>query len=172
MITTKEELDNIKVSGSHYKPEKYLANYLFSQEILLNYFCTDYFVYCYEDYYYNDISIDMIMKYQPHINESKFIKLWNNLNIIREIELFCNLVLLLVKNKKKLFEISTYFYVLIEDLYSEDTIINDFNNVLKTNKFIKYYNLYISPINTEELAIQKAEEILKFIPSEYTNILL
>lgn len=174
MITTKEELDNIKAPSSHYHPKYYLSKYLFSQEIILNYFCTDYFIYCFEDYYYNDISIDMITKYQPHIDENKFIELWNKLDIIRTAELFSTLILELFKNKKKLNNISLYFYELIEDLYTEKTIISDFDKMLKNNNFIQYYYLYNSTINNESLAIQKAEQILKYIPKNYnyTNILL
>lgn len=172
MITTKEELNNIKMSGYHYHPKNYLSKYLFSQEILLECFCTDHFVFCFEDYYYNDISMDMITKYQHHIDENIFIDMWNILDVIRTAELFSDLIIKLFKNNIKINQISTYFYELIEDQYTYCTLIKDFDKMLQTNRFIQYYQLYDSPIITENMAIQKAESILKLISdNDYITII-
>ncbi len=163
IITTKEEVYNLNINGSHYKPYKYIENYLFSKEILLDVFCCEDLVYCYEDYYYDDIDINMIKNHQPHIDINEFINLWNDLDEIRTAELYSKFIL---ENPKA----GLYFYELIRP-YSQkldyNELCDNFNVMLKKNKFIKKYNLN----NLDGTIIEKSTEILKAIPEKYSSIL-
>ena len=177
MITTKEEVYNINSIVSHYHPKIYLSKYKFSKEILLNIFCSEDLVFCYEDYYYDDISLSMIEEFQTHIDINEFEILWDDLDEIRTIELFCDLII------KK--DISTYKYNLINKYIKKygnnnnfnfifNKIIEDFNYLLKTNKFAIKFNLDKFQIElndtTSEITL-KVKKILEFIPLSYISIL-
>jgi hypothetical protein len=176
MITTEDEVYALEMTGSHYRPEKYLKNYLFSKEILLDIFCSEEMVFCFEDYYYDDINLDMIQKYQPHINISEFTILWNDLDEIRIAELFSEYI---IKNPVN----STYKYNIIEkyikkyqdNKFDMNILLNDYKNMLIKNKFIKKYNLCdeneINNIINRKTAIKKAHLILENIPNKYSSIL-
>jgi hypothetical protein len=176
MITTIDEVYALHITGSHYRPEKYLKNYLFSKEILLDVFCSEDMVFCFEDYYYDDINLDMIQKYQPHINIPEFTILWNDLDEIRIAELFSNFI---IQNPKKY----TYKYNIIEKYLNKyqdsnfdiNILLNDYKNMLLKNKFIKKYNLFneneINNIINIDDASKIARIILENIPSIYTSIL-
>lgn len=174
MITTKEEVYNIKGLCSHYRPEKYLAKYKFSKEILLDVFCSEDLVYCFEDYYYDDISLPMIQQLQSHIDISEFENLWSDLDEIRTIELFCDIIL----TEPKL-NLSTYKYNLISNYLDRydygnyyNELLKDLNKLLESNKFaLKYnFNTYL-PIMTKIQAREIATSIIKLIPSSYSSIL-
>ncbi len=163
MITTEEEIDKLYVGGSHYNPESYLKNHIFSKEILLDVFCSEAMVYCYEDYYYDDISINMIEKYQPHIDIFEFKQLWNDLDEIRIAELFSDYII----NKPTC---SLYKYNLIEEYilnnnYNKISII--YIDTMKNNRFIQKYMLY----NESKNIIDNAKYILDNIPNKYSSIL-
>ncbi len=176
MITTSEEVYALNVGGSHYKPEKYLKNYLFSKEILLDIFCSEDMVFCYEDYYYDDICLDIIHKYQSHIDISEFKVLWNDLDEIRIAELFSEYI---IKNPTNL----TYQYNIIDKYiknyedskFDMNILLNNYKNMLMKNKFIKKYNLCsedeVNNIKNRDIAIKKAKLILENIPEKYSSIL-
>ena len=170
IITTKAEVDDIEIHRHHYRPTQYLKNYLFSKKILLDVFCSEYLVYCYEDYYYDDISLKQIAKYQPHIDIDEFKTLWDDLNEIRIAKLYCNF---LIKKPTT----GLYFYDLITD-YSEDLnhteLINNFGKMLQENRFIAKHIVFDETQNhknTEHIIIEKAKQILAKIPSEYSSLL-
>jgi hypothetical protein len=150
MITNYNDIYNL-IKGTRYRPKKYLEKYKFSQEILLDLFCSEAFICSFEDYYYDDISLDMIYETQPHIDKTKFKILWNELNKIREVELFCDFI---IKDNPNFL---TYNYNLIEKYTTKhlhnikyDELVNDFIYILKKNKFIeKYCDNYI--INTKSI---------------------
>lgn len=179
MITTKEEINNIPSFSSHYKPHSYLSKYKFSKEILLDIFCSEYMVYCFEDYYYDDITLNMIEEYQPHIDIEEFVELWYDLDSIREIELYCDLIIETIE-KKSIKNISSWKYNLIEDYIKKIkidniyiTLLDNFIFLLENNKYILIKNLYNKDekIDTEELLIKKAYALLKTIPCKYSSIL-
>jgi hypothetical protein len=158
MITSYDDTYNL-VNTSRYRPLKYLKKYMFSQEILLDLFCSEAFVYSYEDYYYDDISLDMIYKTQPHIDKQKFEILWNDLNEIRKIELLCDFI---IKDNPNFI---TYNYNLIEiytikHLYNikYNELTNDFLYIFQNNKFTQKY-CYNYKINIQNIKTT-AKEIL------------
>jgi len=174
MITTKEEVYSIKGLGSHYHPERYLKKYKFSKEILLDIFCSEDLVYCFEDYYYDDITLKMIQELQPHIDIEEFEILWTDLDEIRTIELFCDIII----SEPKL-NISHYKYNLVSNYIDKydlnnyyEKLLIDFNKLLETNKFSLKYNLDLNlPIITKEQAKEIAAKIIKLIPLNYSSIL-
>lgn len=180
MITTEDEVYKLSVSGSHYRPEKYLKNYTFSKEILLDIFCSEEMIFCYEDYYYDDITINMIKTLQPHINISEFKILWNDLDEIRIAELFSDYIINIPVR-------STYKYNLIDDYICNydkymfdfksnfDSILVDYKSMLKKNKFINKFSLCsddeLESIIDKNTLIKKAKFILEKIPKKYSSIL-
>ena len=177
MITDKNEVYKLDCCRGHYHPERYLKSYKFSQEVLLDVFCSEDLVFCYEDYYYDDICMDMIKEFQPHINPDEFLKLWLDLDAIRKVELFCTLIIN-VEDKK---HISSYHYNLIDgyinkyikSMYNTKEIIEDFTQLLKTNKFSIKFNLFDpnENLNNWDLVYNKAKQILKLIPDPYSSAL-
>ena len=181
MITTKEEVYGLNYNRGHYRPERYLRSHLFSKEILLDLFCSEDLVFCYEDYWNDDICMDMIKKYQPHIEPDEFLKLWLELDEIREIELFCTLIINIANREN----ISSYQYNLIEEYvdkykksgYVLKEIIKDFSELINSNRFASKFNLpeqfsglVSNSKSLEELATH-AKSILQFIPDPYSSAL-
>lgn len=160
IIKTKDDVYKLNICTGHYRPELYLKNYLFTQEILLDVFCSDELVYCYEDYYYNDISIDMIKKYQPHIDSNEFLNLWLDLDEIRIAELYAKFI---VEKPTA----GLYFYDLIK-IYSKNLdykeLVNNFDKMIQENRFIK------QDLSEFEV-MDKAKYILNMIPDQYSKIL-
>ena len=188
MITTEEEFNKLPSLSSHYKPEKYLVRYKFSQDILLDFFCSEYMVWCYEDYYYDDISIDMITYYQPHIDRKVFLDLWNDLDLIREVELYSKLIIEILANNKSIVErVNHYDYASISDtvvvITKREQLVKKYIKLLETNTYARKYNLlqtyfsnydYQNYKNTNEdniFIVTKAKEILTNIPHRYSQIL-
>jgi hypothetical protein len=175
MITDEDAVFELKDMGYHYNPKNYLSKYLFSKEVLLNIFCSEELVSTYEDYYNDDIDLEMIQKYQPHIDIVEFRILWNHLNEIRKAEYFCYFV----KQYPRL-DIS-YRYNIIEYIiqdYKRDTpinkIIDDFKTHLLKNTYIqKYYSLEkIKKVVDLETMKQVANEIISGLPNRYSDILV
>lgn len=170
MITSEEEFDQLNIQGYYYRPEQYLSKYLFTQEILLDVFCSESLVCTFEDDYYNDINIDMIIEYQPHINSEEFLMLWKDLDEILVVEQFCRYIL-------------NHPNYVVNHLYnsiSEMIKIKDINQfikkmliILETNKFIIKYNLNDKLQNITGISEMKivVNEILAFFPKKYSSIL-
>jgi hypothetical protein len=135
-------------------------------------------IFCYEDYYYDDITLLMIEELQPHIDIEEFSELWNDLDEIRTLELFSDIILNMPN-----FNVSSYKYNLIDNYVNKyrkhnypytNELLKDFNELLKINKFSKKYinfNKQIDEIITIEEATNIAKQILEFIPSNYSSIL-
>jgi len=190
LITTLEEFENIcikKYRSGHYHPERYLINYNFSPNILLDVFCTDYMVWCYEDYYYNDFNLNMVSEFQPHIDIEKFKTLAEDLDSILELVKHSELVLELFYKFKSIRQVTRYYYEIIEDYYDnlvelnskkneefDSIVIQDYINLLKTNKCAiikKFYNSN-DIIESKEDVVTKAKEILNILPKEeYSTII-
>lgn len=187
MITTIEQFDKLPTKSGHYRPEYYLSRYKFSLSILLDVFATDYMVYCYEDWYYNDFTPKMVAEYQPHIDISQFTKLYNELQIILRLEKHSRFVIDILEKKPNLIILSEWNYEPIEkyvkdikELYNiektelEKRVITDYIQILETNDYSKLKKLYIpdEPLDTPELVISKAYQVLKSIPyPNYSSIL-
>ncbi len=171
MITTIEDIDKINIKQTHYHPESYLKKYIFSKEILLDVFCSEYMIYCYEDYYYNDISINMIEKYQPHIDIVEFNKLWDDLDEIRIAELFSDYII--NYPIKSLYKYNLIDKYILNNNFDDITII--YINTMKNNKFVQkhisYNNIYLSKFDNSNNLISYANHILKHIPEKYSSIL-
>lgn len=60
MISSAEEVYAIPRIGHHPRPKEYLQNYLFTKKVLIDVFCSEDMVFCFEDYYYHDIDLSMI----------------------------------------------------------------------------------------------------------------
>jgi len=186
-INTLKEFENICLINNyskHYHPEKYLKKYNYSINILLNIFCTDYMIMCYEDYYYNDFSLDMIIQYQPHINIDEFKILVKDLDSMIELVKHTELVLELFDKNKSIQIISRWKYESIENYYDNlikinnniqfnNIIINDYVNLLQINKYCiinKLYNLDEKIISKEDV-IKKAKQIKNILHDlEYSLI--
>jgi len=139
MIITEEEVEQLNLQGYYYRPKQYLSKYLFSQDILLDVFCSESLVCTFEDDYYNDLSIDMIEKYQTHINKEEFLLLWKDLDEILVVEQFCRYILNYPKYVVHHFYNSISEFLKIKDI---NQFIAKLLIVLKTNKFIIKYDLY------------------------------
>lgn len=179
VISTIEEVNNIdqSISGYYYRPKIYLSKYLFTKEILLDVFCCNYLVSTFEDDYYNDLNIDMIVKYQPHIDKREFLTLWKDLDEILVVEQFCKFII----NYPNY--VVRHFYNSISEYINYHGDINKFIelilHILRKNKYINKYDLqdkieYIGEINkyNEIEEIKKiAQDILSAIPSSYSSII-
>lgn len=191
MITNFDELDNICQNdnslGRHYKPKNYLTKYKFSINMMLDAFCTDYLVYTYEDYYYDDFNENMVKEYQPHINYGEFIILKKDLDSIIELEKRSELLIEIIEKNiepssiiswkyEKIDDYLCDLFVKIKDKSSElnNILITDYIDLLKKNKYSivkKCYSEEESLLTTESI-IKKAREIIKSFPSyEYSSIL-
>jgi hypothetical protein len=190
LINTLEEFEDICVkntSSIHYHPESYLMKYNFSINILLDVFCTDYMEWSFEDNYYNDFCLDMVIKYQPHIDIDKYKNLLKDLNDVFELVKRSELVLEFFNKNKQMNRISCWKYDFIDEYYKyleqmnndnrekiDDIIINDYINLLQTNKYCLIKKLYNSDekiISKEELII-KVKQIFNDLPKyEYSSIL-
>lgn len=187
MISTIEQFDKLPTKSGRYRPEYYLSRYKFSLPILLDVFATDYMVYCYEDWYYNDFIPGMVAEYQPHIDIVRFVQLYNELQIILRLEKHSRFVIDILEKKPNLIILSEWNYEPIEKyvedikkLYGiektelEKRIITDYIQILETNNYSKLKKLYIPDeiLNTPELVICKANLVLKSIPyPNYSSIL-
>ena len=197
VINTLEEFKNICLKkncfSGHYNPEKFLKKYIYSVNILLDVFYTDYMIWCYEDYYYNDFCLSMISQYQPHINIDEFIILTQDLDSVLELLKRSKLVLELFYNSKSIQTISRWKYEIIEDYCDylikindendendennenyNNTIIIDYVNLLMTNKCCivkKFYSLNEKIVSKEDV-ITKAKQIINILSNiEYSSIL-
>ncbi len=183
VISSIEQFDNIPHKSGHYRPEWYLSKYKFTKEVLLDVFCTDYNHWCYEDYYYDDICLDMIAQYQPDINIKEFAIAWAQLDIILEAEFMSRLVLDLYKENKPISTISDYKYDMISSYFAQikksakgdlfAQIIKDYIQMCKTNKYIGKLNLPVEPnqINTCDELIQVAQYVILTVPETYSSLL-
>ncbi len=183
IISSIEQFDNIPHKSGHYRPEWYLSKYKFTKEVLLDVFCTDYNHWCYEDYYYDDICLDMIAQLQPDINIEEFAIAWKQLNIILEAEFMSRLVLDLYKENKPISTISDYKYDMISKYFSQikkinqtdlfAQIIKDYIQMCKINKYISKLNLPVgaNQINTRDELIQVAQYVISTVPETYSSLL-
>ncbi len=189
-INTLEEFENIclKNSSGHYHPEKYLKKYDFSPNILLDVFCTDYMVWCYEDYYYNDFSLDMVIEFQPHVNIDEFKIMVRDLDSIFELVKRSELILELFYKNKSIQNITSYCYESIDNYYNylvnlnktankefDSIVIRDYIDLLKTNKCSvskKFYNQSSDFLISKEDVVKKAQEILNILPDDEYSLII
>lgn len=185
IISTEEEIDKLPSTGCYYRPRMYLSKYLFTKEILLDIFCSERLVCTFEDDWYNDLNVEMIKEYQPHIDIEEFTQLWKDLDEILEVEQICHFILnypkyVVVHNYNQISE-----YIKIPDITS---FVEKIIPVLNYNKYIKKMDLdktiekidelnknyishiiddidYVSGLKTE------AMRILLKIPKKYSTIL-
>lgn len=189
-INTLEEFENICLKNmklSRYNPKQYLMKYNYSQNILLDIFCTDYMIWCFEDYYSNDFNLDMITKYQLHINIDEFKILLFDLSQVLELVKRSELILELIEKNKSMQSMSSWVYEEISDYWNElyniytnsnekffDIVIRDYIDLLAKNKCSivkKFYNPYLIPMSKQDI-IMKAKHILDTLPKiEYSIIL-
>lgn len=191
MINTLEEFENIcekdkNLIGSHYNPKKILSKYKFSLNMLLNIFASNYLIYSYEDYYYNNFNLEMIKKYQSHIDIDEYERMKKKLNDILELEKRSEfLTEIIEKNIDSISLISTWKYDIISDYLEKleniknekfiDIIIQDYVNLLFSNNFSItnnfFENLDIFNLTKYDLLL-KSKEIIKFIESpKYSKFL-
>lgn len=178
-INTEEELDAIPNLSFHFRPELYLEKFNFPRDMLLDFFCSERLPICYEDYYYNDIYMDLIRELQPHIDADEFLKLWLELDEIREVEMFSQFICELHKRNYELYKIPCFQYDVIEDYIDNyrtsngESLYEDYEYVLRTNRYSKKYGLYSEEewVKDEEWIRNRAAEILKLIPYRYSEIL-
>ncbi len=183
IISSIEQFDNIPHKSGHYRPEWYLSKYKFTKEVLLDVFCTDYNHWCYEDYYYDDICLDMIAQYQPHIDIKEFAIAWAQLDIILEAEFMSRLIIDLFEHKKLIGSISDYKYDMISGYFSQikklspndlfAQLLKDYIQMCKTNKYINKLKLPIgnNQISTCDELVQIAQHILSTITESYSSLL-
>ena len=128
----------------------------------------------------------MVAEYQQHIDIVQFTKLYNELQIILRLEKHSSLVLDILE-KTNLIILSEWncepiekYVEDIKKLYSiektelEKRVITDYIQILETNYYFKLKKLYIpdEPLDTPELVISKAYQILKSLPyPNYSSIL-
>jgi len=182
MISSEEEVDKLPDTGCYYRPRIYLSRHLFTKEILLDIFCSDKLVYTCEDDWYNDLCVDMIQEFQPHINIEEFRILWKDLDEILEVEQFCKYILNYPKYVVIHFYNQIHEYIKIPDI---TVFIEKMICALKLNKYIKKYTLYpilkqIDEINKNNILNDAnnygeikalAEDLLATIPKKYSTIL-
>ncbi len=183
IISSIEQFVNLPHKSGYYRPEWYLSKYRFNKEVLLDVFCTDYNHWCYEDYYYDDICLDMIAQFQPHIDIKEFAIAWAQLDIILEAEFMSRLVLDLYMENKLISSISDYKYDMISSYFSQikklrqieldKRLYKDYIQMLKTNKYIGKLKLFIdtNQINTCEELVEIARHIISTIPEAYSSLL-
>ncbi len=183
VISSIEQFDNIPHKSGHYRPEWYLSKYKFTKEVLLDVFCTDYNHWCYEDYYYDDICLDMIAQYQPDIDIEDFKVSWTQLDIILEAEFMSRLVVELYKENKPISTISDYKYDMISSYFAQikkcanDNVLTqlakDYAQMLVTNKYIGKLNLPVesNQISTRDELIQVAQFVISTVPETYSSLL-
>lgn len=174
MIIDENQVHDLKDMGCHYNPKLYLSKYHFSKEVLLNVFCSEGMVWTCEDYYGDDIDMQMIHQYQPHIDIDEFRILWNDLDEVRRAEYHCHYV----KDYPRLK--SDYHYNIIDciiQFYTPSTqveqIISDFKMSMKVNRYIQlYYSIEKIDTIVDLRSMKKiADEILEGIPAHYSDIL-
>jgi len=186
IISSIEQFASLPHKSGHYRPEWYLSKYQFTKEVLLDVFCTDYNHWCYEDYYYDDICLDMIAQYQPDIDIKEFANLWKQLDIILEAEFMSRLIIDLFEHKKLIGSISDYKYDMISGYFAQlkklnqtsqtelnNRLCNDYIQMLKSNKYICKLKLPIDAngiCKSEEL-VKIAQYILSTIPEVYSSLL-
>lgn len=181
-INSKEEFDQLDDYSSHFKPMRYLSKYHFSIQALLDIFCSDSQVFCYEDYYYNDFDLDMVEQTQPHIDIVNLKVLWDDLDEIRRAELTSEIALDLFHKKIPNKSINKWSRELIDGLVDkiigleEDSVfpvfVSEFKSLINSNKFINLYNLnIIHELDTPESIITQAIKILNSIPRPYSSAL-
>ncbi len=183
IISSIEQFANLPHKSGHYRPEWYLSKYKFTKEVLLNVFCTDYNHWCYEDYYYDDICLDMIAQYQPDIDIKEFANLWKQLDIILEAEFMSRLIIDLFENKKLIVSISDYKYDMISGYFAQlkksnpsdlfPQLLNDYIQMCKSNKYINKLKLPIgaNQISTCDELVQVAQYVVSTVPETYSSLL-
>jgi hypothetical protein len=181
-IKSEEEFDELNICSGRYRPMQYLSKYHFSIEALLDIFCSDSEVGCYEDYYYNDFSLYMVEETQPHIDIPSFKELWADLDEIRTAELVSQVAIeLFEKNVSNRYirkwpnELIANFVDKINGLERDlvyPTFLSDYKNLIATNKFVEYYNLALNPeLDSPETIVTQAKKILNAIPNPYSSAL-
>jgi hypothetical protein len=181
-IKSGEEFDSLNICSRHYRPMRYLSKYYFSIEALLDIFCSDSEVCCYEDYYYNDFCLDMVRQTQPHIDIQSLDLLWADLDEIREVELISKVGLDLfeknISNKcirswpnELIGDFVDKINVLEQDLVFP-TFLSDYKKLIETNKFVQCYSLALnSEIDSPNTVVTQAKKILNAIPKPYSSAL-
>lgn len=181
-INSKEEFDQLDDYSSHFRPMRYLSKYHFSIQALLDIFCSDSQVFCYEDYYYNDFDLDMVEQTQPHIDIPIFKALWDDLDEIRRVELASDIALDLFEKKVSNRSINKWSRELIYELVDKisgldkDSVfpvfVCEYKSLISTNKFVVAHSLKIQDeLDTPDSIITQAKQILNSIPRSYSSAL-
>lgn len=182
-ISSEEEFYKlVNICSGHFRPIRYLSKYSFSVQALLDIFCSDSQVYCYEDYYYNDFDLDMVAQTQPHIDIPSFTELWANLYEIRRVELTSELALELFEKKVSNKSISKWSNELIGGFVNKiigldqqnvyPIFLLEYKNLLDTNKFVNLHNLKVLfELDSPDSIIVQAKKILDSIPKPYSSAL-
>ncbi len=182
-ISSEEEFYKlVNICSGHFRPIRYLSKYSFSVQALLDIFCSDSQVYCYEDYYYNDFDLDMVAQTQPHIDIPSFTELWDNLDEIRRVELTSEIALELFEKKVSNKSISKWSNELIGGFVNKiigldqqnvyPIFLLEYKNLLDTNKFVNLHNLkLLFELDSPDLIITQAKKILDSIPKPYSSAL-
>ena len=166
IIYNKNVIDTLKGSKRE-RPIDYLSKYLFSKEILLDIFCSEELVYCYEDYYYYDIDLSMIEKYQPHIDIEEFEQLWHDLDEVRTAILYCRFIVNKPITGLYRYDIITKY----SDSLDPTELLNNFGVMLEENRYIQKYHSDIILSNQTDDIFEKATLILSRKPQCYSSIL-
>jgi hypothetical protein len=174
MITDHEEAMELHLPGRYYRPIQYLSRYLFSESILLDVFCTGYFISSSEDDYYNNLNIDMVAKYQPHIDIDRFMQLWQDLEEVLQLELVAEYIeqgLYLNTNVDYRHE-SIHQFI---DGYINNSritnVVSFFNDQLFENKYSIKMGWDANIIDSIDDAVELSREILIKSPDKYSSIL-
>ncbi len=179
-INSQEEFDSLNIYSGRYRPMRYLSKYNFSVQALLDIFCSDSQVCCYEDYYYNDFDLDMVRQTQPHIDIPSFKELWADLNEIRTAELVSQVSIELFEKGILNKSIKSWPNELISDFVDKineldrdlvfPTFLSEYKNLISTNKFVQYHNLTLNlELDSQETIVAQAKKILNSIPNPYSS---
>ncbi len=182
-ISSEEEFYKlVNICSGHFRPIRYLSKYSFSVQALLDIFCSDSQVCCYEDYYYNDFDLDMVAQTQSHIDVPNLKVLWDDLDEIRRVELTSEIALELFEKKVSNKSISKWSNELIGGFVDKiigldqqmvyPIFLSEYKNLLETNKFVNSHNLKVLfELNSPDSIIAQAKKILDSIPKPYSSAL-
>ncbi len=179
-INSEKEFDKLNICSGHYRPMRYLSKYNFSVQALLDIFCSDSQVYCYEDYYYNDFDLNMVAQTQPHIDIPNLKVLWSDLDEIRTAELVSQVAIDLFEKKVSNRSLKEWTNELISDFINKivdldknlvfPIFLSEYKNLLETNKFVNSHNLkLIFELDSPDSIIIQAKKILDSIPKPYSS---
>lgn len=172
MICDHEEAMNITIPGYYYRPIQYLSKHLFSEAVLLDVFCTGYFIASSEDNYYDDLDMNMIAKYQPHIDTDRFLHLWQDLKQVLQLELVAEYL----HGGHYLNTIVSYrFSVIHQTMGIQNTGVNKalsfFNKLLSENKYSIKMGWNKKIVESIGDAVVLSHQILASSPEKYSTIL-